>query len=199
MAAFVLMAAIVLMCILAIRMLQRVLSKRTMRMDAPTIHQPDVCHGTMAMCTVDEPDLSEACSRDSAQNTISMETTDGAVCMTWPESCTGEPFVASYKHCSKVLDAYTEPFTLVHNWQKCNLLSMHGQLDTLIKDASAIAEHGLVNRVAFVLDCSPWLRATISAGLGLLCPVQPARVFVDAKTARKWASDSHAAVWQAVR
>ena len=132
------------------------------------------------------PAAAKAAREEEAPARLCMEERDGLVCLRWPETCQGEDFTHDSHLVAKALAAKTTPFGLVHDLRYCAVLTI--RLDDVVADAAAIASNGKVERVAFVLACSPWIRATISAGLGLFCPVQPAAIFDDAEEACEWAT-----------
>ena len=129
---------------------------------------------------------SKAAHEEEKPARLSMDERDGLICLRWPATCDGEAFTHDSRRVAEALAAKTAPFGLVHDLRHCAVLSI--RLDEVVADAAAIARHGKVERVAFVLACSPWIRATISAGLGLFCPVQPAAIFEDAAEACDWAT-----------
>ena len=113
----------------------------------------------------------------------------GLVCLRWPPGGPGETFLRDYAAAAEQLAAQALPFGLVHDVTGCNLQELASvlPLNTLIADATAIASHGNVERVAVVRELSPMWRRALQTAIDLLCPVQPAAVFDDPEEARMWA------------
>ena len=117
---------------------------------------------------------------------IGVRTQGNVIALSYPADCTNKDFRREYYLLGGRLAAAENPFQLVHDLRKVNVLSL--PLRDIIADATAIARHGKVERVAFVLDVSPVVRRAIQAGL-YMCPVQPARLFTGDQDAIAWAGE----------
>ena len=120
---------------------------------------------------------------------ISLEKRDGVINIRYPADCGSSEFHSSYARVSQYLREQTTPFSLVHDFtQTKRLLSLSSSKEAALADGKAIAKLGCVERVAFVVNISPLMRAVIRAGL-TLSPVRPAELFSCPERAHAWAGE----------
>ena len=127
-----------------------------------------------------------------AQGGVGMEAIGNVVLIRYPPACRGSTFVTSYSEVSTKLAAATTPFRLIHDFRFARHVDLWAllnlQSEAFFADATAMANRGKVERVAFISGpISHWIRRSIELGL-YLSPVQPARLFEHESEAVAWAA-----------
>ena len=115
------------------------------------------------------------------------DTIGDTVQLTYPDVCSGDEYSADYARASEMMYQRDRRFALIHDLRAVQLSSL--DTSTILSDARGIAKRGMVDRVAFVMECEGFVAATVQSAIRNFCPVQPARVFSDMRSATEWCSE----------
>ena len=112
---------------------------------------------------------------------------DDTILLSYPDVCAGEDYTADYARASELMYQRERRFALIHDLRAVRLSSL--DTSSILSDARGIAKRGKVQRVAFVMECEGFTGATIQSAIRNFCPVQPARVFSDLRSATEWCGE----------
>ena len=139
-----------------------------------------------------EPRRCDSDGASTPSRRLDCEETDDTILLSYPDICSGDDYDADYARASELMYQRDRNFALIHDLRAVQLSSL--DTSTILGDARDIAKRGKVARVAFVMECEGgFVAATIQSAIRNFCPVQPARVFSDIRSATDWCSDAGAA------
>ena len=90
-----------------------------------------------------------------------MQDAGKVIYLRYPRQCCGTVFDASYEVARSHMAARVDtPYAIVHDLSSADVFTI--QLEAVVRDATAIAQSGMVMRVAFVLQVHPLTAAAIA-------------------------------------